>query len=280
MLVTVGTVKGQGATTLAVALAARSPTAGALVVEADPTGGDLAFRFGHHREPGLSELAADTRTGAGVERDLAAYAQRLPMGVDVVFAPADQQVDDGRRRLREEPGQSVQAVRLVADNCVRLLRAAAAGRMVVVDVGRLGWESPALPLAAAADVLLLVTRAQVDGIDAVQVRRERILSLPGMRASVRLVLAGRPPCPADEIARVVGLPVAAVLPEDRRGAAVLTGQARPGWGWTRLELPRAARALALSLQAEPATPTIPELRSPTAVSRGTTVQPVARESRS
>ena len=67
------------------------------------------------------------------------------------------------------------------------------------------------------------------------------------RASVRLVLTGRPFAPPEEIARVVGLPVAALVPDDRRAAAVLAGQARTRWGWTRLELLRAARALALSL---------------------------------
>lgn len=277
MWVTIGSVKGDGVTSLAVALAARWPAPGAVVVEADPTGGDLAFRFGHHREPGLSELAADTRGGQG--RELAAYTQRLPLGVDVVFGPADQQVArDDRQPRWDEPGQSVQVVRMAAATCVRSLRAAAAGRLVVVDVGRLGWDSPALPLAAAADVLLLVTRAGVDGIDAVQVRRDRILALPGMRAKVRLVLAGRPPCPAEEIARVVGLPVAAVLPEDRRGAAVLAGRAQPRWAWTRLELLRAARALALSLHAEPAAPTVPVFRGPAATP--TRPRPVAGVSRS
>jgi hypothetical protein len=48
----------------------------------------------------------------------------------------------------------------------------------------------------------------------------------------------------------VGLPVAAVVPDDRRGAAVLAGRAQARWGLSRLELLRAARALALSLHAE------------------------------
>ncbi len=237
-------------TSLAVALAARWPTPGAVVVEADPTGGDLAFRFGYRREPGLSELAADTRAG-DEGRDLSAYAQRIPLGVDVVFAPADQQLnDDSPPADRQEPGHVVQVVRLVARNCLGLLHSAAADRLVVVDVGRLGWDSPALPLAAAADVLLLASRPGVDAIDAVQVRRDRLLRLPGMRASVRLVLAGPLPCPAREIADAVGLPVVGLLPDDRRGAAVLAGRAKPGWGWTRLELLRAARAIALSLHSE------------------------------
>jgi hypothetical protein len=237
-------------TSFAVALAARWPTPGATVVEADPTGGDLAFRFGHPREPGLSDLATDTRLG-GQEPELAAYTQRLPLGVDVVFAPADQQTQpDPHQRSADETGEAVQVVRMVARNCLGLLRHAAAKRLVVVDVGRLGWDSPAMPLAGAADVLLLVAWAGLDAIDAVQVRRDRLLALPGMNASVRLVLAGKPPYPAQEIADTIGLPLAGVLPEDRRGAAVLAGRARAGRGWTRLEFPRAARAIALSLHAE------------------------------
>jgi hypothetical protein len=243
MLVAIGAVKGFGVTTLAVALAARWPKANAVVnaviVEADPGGADLAFRFGHHREPGLAELAADARRGAGGV-DLAAYAQRLPLGVEVVFgspAPATP--------------QAVSAVAALVDGGgLDVLRAAARERLVVVDVGRLDWRSPALPIACAADVLLVVTRAGLDGVDAVQVRRNALLALPGLRASVRLVLTGRPFAPPEEISRVVGLPVAALVPDDRRAAAVLTGQAPAGWGWTRLELLRAARALALALQAE------------------------------
>jgi hypothetical protein len=257
MLVTVASIKGSPyVTSLAVALAARWPTPEAIVVEADPAGGDLAFRFGHRREPGLSDLAADTRAGAQ-GRDLPAYTQRLSIGVDAVFAPADQLTDQRPGPHGRAPGQVVQVVQMVAHNCLGLLRRAAADRLVVVDAGRLDWTSPAMPLVCAADVLLLVTRTGVEAVDAVQVRRDRILALPGMRASVRLVLAGRLPCPSQEIAAAVGLPVAGVIPDDRRGAAVLAGRAHPGWGWTRLELPRAARAIALALHAEGAALTGP-----------------------
>jgi hypothetical protein len=239
MLVAIGSFTGFGVTTLAVALAARWPKADAVLVEADPAGGDLAFRFGHHREPGLAELAADTRRG-GSGVDLAAYTQRLPLGVEVVFGPA-----------APATPHAVSAVGALADGGgLDVLRAAARQRLVVVDVGRLDWYSAALPIACASDVLLLVTRAGLDGVDAIQARRDALLAMPGRRASVRLALTGRPFAPPEEIARVVGLPVAALLPDDRRAAAVVAGQARPGWGWTRLELLKAARALALSLQAE------------------------------
>ena len=251
MLLAVASFKGSPlVTSLAVALAARWPTPGAVVVEADPAGGDLAFRFGHRREPGLSDLATDTRSGSQ-EPDLTAYAQRIALGCDVVFGPADQiQADPRGSHDGEETGEAVQVVRMVARNGLGVLRRTAADRLVVVDVGRLGWDSPAMPLACAADVLLLVSRTGMDAIDAVQVRRNRLLAVPGMGASVRLVLAGQPPYPAQEIAETAGLPLAGVLPDDRRGAAVLAGRTSPGWGWTRLELLRAARSLALSLHAE------------------------------
>ena len=268
-------------TSFAVALAARWPTPGAVAVEADPTGGDLAFRFGYRREPGLSDLAADTRSGSH-EPDLVAYAQRLALGCDVVFAPADQQTrPDPRDNVGgDETGEAVQVVRMVARNGLGVLHRAAADRLVVVDVGRLGWDSPAMPLAAAADVLLLVSRTGMDAVDAVQVRRDRLLAVAGMRASVRLVLAGQPPCPAREIAETVGLPLAGVLPEDRRGAAVLAGRAQPGWGWTRLEFLRAARSIALSLHSEEQDRAVTERHLWHGVLRGRHTDPVAEVSRS
>ncbi|GIJ62408.1 hypothetical protein [Virgisporangium aurantiacum] len=246
VLVAIGSVKGSPyVTSLAVALAARWPTPGALVVEADPAGGDLAFRFGARREPGLSELAADTRTGRR-GGDLAAYARPIRLGVSVVFAPADQQQGPQAGGV----GQAAQATRMVAHNCLDLLRASAARRAVIVDVGRLGWDSPAWPLVAAADVFLVAMRSGVEAVDAVQVRRDRVRSVPGLRSVPRLVVAGSPLCTEREITEVTGLPVIGTVPDDRRAADVLGGRAEPGRGWTRLPFLRAARALAARLHAE------------------------------
>ncbi|GIH16097.1 hypothetical protein [Rugosimonospora africana] len=273
MLVVIGSFKGApGVTSLAVALAARSPLPDSVVVEADPSGGDLQARHGVLGEPGLSDLAADTATGSR-DLDLAAYARRLdPLGVRVVFGPADEyrgsSADgrgDGARR-----GESDLVVSMVAGTGLDVLRRAAEHRLVLVDVGRLGWTSPALPLAVGADVLLLVAHATVEGLDAVRVRRDRLLTLPGMRAPVRLVLRGTPPYSVREIVDAVRLPVAGVIPDDRRGAAVLAGRAPAGWGWTRTELLRAARGLAASLTEQPGSPVPPaspvmraaQLRSP------------------
>lgn len=253
MLIAVASVKGSpGATSLAVGLAVCWPTPGAVLVEADPAGGDLAFRFGCRRDPGPAELATDTRMGSRVP-DLGAYTRRLPLGVDVVFAPPDQKTststDLGGPGCGDVYGESVQVVRLVARNCVPLFRRAATDRLVVIDVGRLGWDSPALPLEAAADVLLLVSGCGRDAVDAVRVRRDRLLGLTAPTASVRLVLAGKPSGSPLQIAAAAGLPLSGALPDDRRAAAIPTGLRRPGRGRTRLDYLRATQAVALDVRA-------------------------------
>jgi len=232
MLVAVGSVRySPGVTTLVTALAARWPVAGAVVVEADPAGGDLGTRFGRRPGAGLSTLAAEASLGRA--REISAYAQDLGLGVAAVLAPPDP--------------EARQAVDVLALTGVSVLRAAAAGRAVVVDVGQLGPATPAWPLVRAADVVLVVTTTEPEGLDAVRVRRERLLTTVGVRPHVALVLTGSGPCTAEDFARTVRLPVAGTLPWDHRGAAVLAGRAPARWGWTRRGVPRAARVLAVAL---------------------------------
>ncbi|MCW2499451.1 MAG: hypothetical protein JWN87_1127, partial [Frankiales bacterium] len=88
MLIAIGSVKGSpGATTLAMAMAARWPTPGATVVEADPGGGSAAAWFGLCREPGLAALA--TAAARSTTHDgLTPFAQQLPVDVPVVLGPS------------------------------------------------------------------------------------------------------------------------------------------------------------------------------------------------
>jgi hypothetical protein len=238
MLIAIASVNGEGATTLAVALAARWPHPESMVVEADPAGGDLALRFGYRHAPGLPELSAAVHSGGDV--DLAAYTQRIPLGIDVVLgAPTS-----------DTANAAAAVAALGDDRGLSTLRAAARGRLVVADVGRLDRRSPALPIACTADLLLLVSGADSDGLHAVQESRDALLPLPGRCAPVRLVLTGRLSAPADEIARTVGLPISGLIPGDRRGSAPLSGPGRARWGRTRDGLKRAASALALSLHTE------------------------------
>src|SRR5438034_42998 len=143
----VGSVKGApGATTVGLGLAALWPQPGVVLVEADPAGGVLAARFGYACEPGLPSLAAAARTGAA-GLPLGGHVQRLPVGADVVLAPAGDAAAASVHTLFYGSGV--------------LTHAARAGT-VLVDVGRLTRGGPGCHLAAAADRLLLVSGPGLD----------------------------------------------------------------------------------------------------------------------
>lgn len=154
MIVAVCSSKGSpGVTTAALALALAWPGP-RLVLEADPSGGDLAFRG---RDPhtgrlirdgrGLLSLAADARTGVPSEA-LSRYATSTSWGVDVVCGPPSVASYAPMRSLW--PG--------VAD-------AAAAWRgTAIADLGRLYPGSPAFPLAQQATAVLVLTPVTVESL--------------------------------------------------------------------------------------------------------------------
>lgn len=210
-VVAVGSAKASpGATTLCLALAATWPRAGipAVVIEVDPDGGSLAARLGLGYEPGLVSLAAAARRG--VDRDLLlAHGQSLGGALSVVCGPAS-------------PQQASAALGAVgprlAERMADLLDAA-----VLVDVGRLGPTSPALPLARSADVCVLTARPRLDEIQHLD-SRARALEQAGCR--VGLVCVGAEPYSPLEVAASVGVDLLGVVADDPKGAGLLCG--RPG----------------------------------------------------
>jgi MinD-like ATPase involved in chromosome partitioning or flagellar assembly len=235
--------KSAGVTTLALATAARWPQPGAaLLVEADPAGGDLAARFGLRPAPGLTSAAA---AGGGAGRLPGGHVQQLPgVGVAVLLAAASYLQASAAVRTADE---------------ARLIESAGSAGPVLVDVGRLDGRSPALPIAARAAVVVLVCAPRWDEL------AHAAASLEALRAAGDaapwLVLRGDGAVGAKEIADALDVTVCGVLPEDRAGARVLSGQARPGKGWVRLPLARTARGLAIALDRElhPVTPPPPVL---------------------
>ncbi len=241
MLVAVCSLKGSpGVTTFCVALAARWPAPDRCVlVECDPSGGDVATRFGLASSPGLVSLAAATRR-SGDPGLLWQHAQALPGGLPVVAAP---------------PGadQALAALAVLApERCGEagvLRRAANAPQAVVIaDCGRVDPASPVLPIVCSADVMLLLSRAHADDLAHLAAR----LTAVG-RWSPRpgLLLVGEGHSTA-EVCRELGVPVLGRIPEDRRGAAMLCG--RPGGrdGPSRSALAQAASAVARALLSDPA----------------------------
>jgi hypothetical protein len=152
-----------GVTTTALALAAAWPH-DALVAECDPAGSDLAYRLRtsagtpFQREPSLLSLAAACR--------------RSGTGRSVVQVEAHCQVASAVRVLRG-PLSPEQAVGLEPYWPAIAAALSADPTTVLADIGRLHPGNPALPVAAAADVILLVGRATVEGLAQLRDRVEQ-----------------------------------------------------------------------------------------------------------
>ena len=240
MLIAVGTGKGSpGGTTLGLGLAALWPRPDATLVECDPAGGDLWARFGHHPEPGLSGLAAAATWEGPIP---GFFRQRLSVGADVVLAiPGD--------------GAAASVVTL-ADRGLDALKQASTTATVILDVGRLDTRSPAIPLAAAADHVLLLSAPTL--AEQAQVGARLAWLSRAMTGKLWLVGVGAAGHGTADLGRDLGLPAIGAMPYSRWGAGVLSGQLSIP-NWRRLKLARSIRHIAAALcalepepEAEPA----------------------------
>lgn len=215
--IAIGSVKhAPGVTTAAVAMAAACGP-GAVVVEADPSGGDIAARSRLTLEPGLLTLAASGRR-ANTALDFSPHLQRLPGGGDVVVAPVD-------------PDQAAVAIGTTAPR----LSAAHDAQLTIIDCGRVFAASPARPAIRSADVAVIVLEPTVAGVEHL---RSRLGSLdrPVLGKLVALLVGDRPYGPAD-VASAVGIPVVGSLAVEPRAVAALYA----GSGARRSLLVRSAR---------------------------------------
>jgi hypothetical protein len=223
MLVAVGSTKGSpGATMFALALAARWPGESVLV-EADPDGGDLGARCAIPDDPGIASLVLAARRG---DAELADHTQRIGVGIDVLVAPA---------------GAARSAATVEALPPAALVHT---GLDVLVDVGRLGGDSPAAGIVATADRIIVVCRGDLASVDHTAAYT-RAVPQPGR---VGVVVVGACPYPMAELADVFGVPVQVQAPIDHRAVAVLTGARRAHRGWHRVGLAAAARTVAIDLR--------------------------------
>jgi len=251
-LIALASVKSSpGVTTAALALAAAWKTAPRrLLVEADPSGGDLGLWLGLPADSGLAGLAAMARHA--YEADLPwRHARELAGGIHLVTAPAG----------AEQAAACVAA--LAAAGLPQQL--AAGAEPALADCGRLYPGSPALAVAAAAAVTLLVVRPRVSELAHLEARIGG-LEQAGLRLALVLVPdSRRPPAedsyPADEIAAALGVPVQATLPSDPRAVEQLARRAGNPGPARRLALLREAAALAAALETAtghpPAVPVLP-----------------------
>jgi hypothetical protein len=204
-----------GVTTTAVAMALNWPRP-TLLVEADPTGGSgvLAgfLRGTVEYEAGLIELALSP---LGVPEALRDVVRRLSPDVWFV-AGVRSHAQAGALRDLWEP-LSVALADLDAN-----------GQDVIVDAGRLGLVGSPQPLLEQADQALLVTRAHLPALAASRSWSETVRNAATgwLHAGVLMVGEGQP-YRASEVAKVLGLPVIADLPDDPEAAAVYHRGAAP-----------------------------------------------------
>jgi hypothetical protein len=199
-----------GVTTAVAALAGTWPGDRPLVVvELDPSGGDLVVRFDLATEPGLVTLAASGRRDLGAET-LLAHTQALPAA-----GP-----DDGpSRRVLTAPvsaDQATAALTALRGGLARALGAVDAD--VLVDCGRLDPSSPVLEVATRAELLVVLARpivAEVHHLSA------RMGGLPS--ATTSLLTVGDRPYSVDEVAEAAGAHALGCLSFDPRAAAALSG---------------------------------------------------------
>jgi hypothetical protein len=222
-----------GVTTSVLAMAHQWPVERPVtVVDCAPAGGMIAQRLGFEPDSGLATMAAQVRTGAlsgSVIRQSAVRAGE----VMVVGAPTS--------------GRSVVAAlaRLGLDMVDALGELAGD---VLIDCGRIFPHSPAMPIIRRAGRVILVSRATHTELDRVRADAKPTI---GEATPVELLLIGEPGWRwpraqaadgrhhhAAEVAEKLGLPVAAVLGHDPRGAARV---GHDSWWLDRSYLVRSAR---------------------------------------
>lgn len=248
MLVAVLSIKGSpGVTTFSVALAARWPApARALLIEADPSGGDIGTRFSLQTTPGLVSLAAAVRHSNDPAL-LWQHAQALPGGLPVVSAPPDAELAWATLTALADATVGAGPLKAAAD---------APNGVVIMDCGRMDVGSPVLPLVRSADAMVLLTRAQAD--DLAHLAR-RLAAIGSWTARPAMVLVGDGYTPA-EVARVLGVLPLGRIPDDPHGAAVLCGRPstvrRNRSGPAHSALGQAASKVATVLSHQPQPPAV------------------------
>lgn len=234
---------GEAVSTSCVALAASWPDAGgARLIEADPSGGDVAAWLDLPEAPSLSTLVTRLREPSVAELD--AHVRRVGDGLTVVTCP----VMPSEAELAVGEASAVLVPMLRDDHC-----------WSIVDIGR--HDPCRHPFAAAAEVVVIVHRQSTQSARAAAVRLRRLPDRVAAALTVapRVVVAvvGRRPFDPGEVetfvAGSVGGPgagdIAVVgLADDPLAAAVLGGRSGvSGQRLARLPLMRSARALAATI---------------------------------
>ena len=231
-------VAGDLVTTTSVALASSWPSADdAILVEADPTGGDLAAWFDMPLTPSLSTVVTRVLDGAwpAIER----HTRLADSGLRLIPAPS-------------RAGEAAQAVAESARSLVPTLEALHSP-LTIADTGRIERVPAEHPFVGHAAVTVVVHRQAQQSSRAAAVRLQRLAgqldALFGMPSAVVVAVVGFSPFDIGEIesflSESVGTTPIVGLPFDDLAAAVFGGRTGvSACRLARLPLVRAAGDLA------------------------------------
>lgn len=238
MLTILCSAKGSpGATTSALALAAAWPgEAGALVIEADPAGGDLGIRLRPRggaipTTPTVATLAADAR-----EADSDVTAKAIALNETIRVVPGFQSPAQGR------------GLTALWSTFAGVLQRSETDTLV--DIGRLTLESVTMPLVDVADVIVVVVSPTIASLVHA---RELATQLQGRPAVVQplIVTRGRDAAAdrgnVDEVFADAGLLAAASVHlawDVATVAALEAGESPAGRALSRSKLLRSAHVAA------------------------------------
>ena len=231
-----------GSTTMACLVGAGWPGGrSVLLCELDPSGGDLAARFGLSARCGWSSFSlAVRRNSPKAVTPLEPHLQRLRGGLEVLVGPVSAASGGGDAWF--SPFGS-------------LLESAGGSRDLLVDLGRMPIEHRAIGgVLERVDALLVVVRG--DAPSALRAREHSAQLRARTDDRVGLVVIETGPYPANEIASFSGLTLVAAVPFDPGVASMAGGGDGRRRRLTRSRLFASSALLAARLTAEPTEPTM------------------------
>lgn len=235
----VGTKGSPGTTTLALALGAVWPRP-VLVTECDPSGGDMATRFGLQTQPGMASLVLALR------RDLAAPSSKL-----IQLAPHIQELPGGLGVIVGAPaGDSALALDQELAGVARaLLESSSAEETdMVFDCGRFTTAAEGqFALLCEVETVVLLASPEATSLVFAHWMATRISAARADRSGLALAVIGNTPLRPSEMAEALSMELAATIPIDPVGAALLGGKPGRPRALARSALISAATRLARTL---------------------------------
>jgi len=203
-----------------------------LVAECDPSGNDLAVRFGLNPGLGMTSLVLDSRSERN-DTPLDNHIQVLPGGLAALVGPVSAAA---ARRLDTELAQVGVGV-------------LPSGHDVLVDCGRIvdGCRGQEELLTVAGHVVLVI-RPDPAGIAHARAALGAVRSV-APRRPCSVITVGTSSYPVGEIEDALEVTVAAAVPHDHTAAAIIGGAPGRATRLTRSRLVATARNVAIRLAA-------------------------------